>query len=48
MLPKSRREDFIKENFEIEDFELTEIEMNSIDGLNVGLKTCWNPESVKF
>jgi diketogulonate reductase-like aldo/keto reductase len=48
VIPKSKTEDYIKENFQIEDFNIQQDDMLEIDKLNIGLHTCWDPETIKY
>ncbi len=46
ILPKSTNPERIGENIKVFDFELSTGEMERIDGLNEGLRTCWDPSEV--
>ena len=46
-LPRSKNPARIKENADIFDFNLTGKEMNAIDSFDEGLRTTWDPESMK-
>lgn len=43
VIPKSVRRVRIQENARIFDFELSPADMATLDGLDEGLRTCWNP-----
>jgi len=47
-IPKSRREERIKENFDIFDFKLNKKEMNALSSLDNGTRFCWNPQDNKW
>ena len=46
VIPKSKTPSRIKENFEVFDFKLSASEMTRLNGLNEGLRTCWDPTNV--
>jgi 2,5-diketo-D-gluconate reductase A len=46
VIPRSTKEVRIVENSAIFDFELTNEEMEAMNGLERGLRTCWDPETI--
>lgn len=48
ILPKSVREERMKENIDIFDFELTSEEISTLTGLNKNKHTCWDPNRIKY
>lgn len=46
VIPKSEKEKHIRDNAQVFDFQLTEEEMERIDGLDEGLRTCWDPSEI--
>ena len=47
VIPKSARPERITENAGIFDFALTERDMATLDALDAGLRTCWDPTRVR-
>jgi methylglyoxal/glyoxal reductase len=46
LIPKSTREDRIRENSQVFDFSLAPEDMRVLDGLNENLRMNWDPTSV--
>lgn len=46
VIPKSVKKERIRENADVFGFELSVLDMKSLDGLNEGFRTCWNPSDV--
>lgn len=44
--PKSTHHDRIKKNFEVLDFKLDKEDLGQIEGLDRGLRTCWDPTHI--
>jgi diketogulonate reductase-like aldo/keto reductase len=46
VIPKSTREDRIRENSQVFDFDISDDDMRSLDSLNEGLRLNWDPTNV--
>lgn len=47
VIPKSTREERIKENCNVFDFSISNDDVNKIDDFNENLRTCWDPTNVQ-
>ncbi len=45
-IPKSSRPSRIRENADVFDFSLSEPDLRALDGLDEGLRTCWDPSDI--
>jgi methylglyoxal/glyoxal reductase len=46
VIPKSDREERIRENSQVFDFEISDRDMRSLDSLDEGLRLNWDPTNV--